>query len=317
MKADVVLLGSSRAMQFVGDPWLVPTYNAGGAMRDLESGEVFLNSVLPIYHPKRMIIALDWWWFSTTRRPDAPTDASPETPLTLHELIQPGIWIFDGTLSAKELSALLFSAKTPRPAIGLPAYFKHAGWNTFGHYDYGDVLSEQASGSDIGFEETLKDIQRTSKRNDRGPWNDFSEKNWQRLEAIVKRLQDGGTEVILFLPPIAEPLYDWLETQPEPNMVKEVRRRLALLPALTFDFHDPKTVRTNLCEFVDGMHGGEVTYLRILDTMAADPSADLEHVLDRARIQQLIAANGGYARLQSDDPTREPEADFNSLGCKK
>ncbi|MDY0873133.1 SGNH/GDSL hydrolase family protein [Dongia rigui] len=316
-KADIVLLGSSRAMQFVGAPWKVPTYNAGGAMRDLESGEIFTDSLLELHHPKRIIISLDWWWFSQSRRPDAPSDASPDTPLTLHELVQPAVWLWDGTLTRQRLQALLLEPGALKPAIGLPAQFMHAGWDPFGHYDYGDILTEQAGGNDIGFQETLKDIQRHSKRNDRAPSNAFSEESWQRLEALVKRFQDSGAEVILILPPVAGPVYDWIAAQPEPNLVKEVQRRLPTLPALTFDFHDPKTLGTDTCEFVDGIHGGEVTYLRVLDAIAADPSADLESAVDRPLIQRLIADNAGHASLKHDDPDRMPEADFNSLGCRK
>lgn len=316
-KADIVILGSSRAMQFVRQPWRASTYNAGGAMRDLESGEIFVNNLLEVYHPKKVIITLDWWWFSSTRRPDAIADASPETPLTLHELVQPFMWLWHGTLSTENTSKLLFSSKDLKPAIGIPAHFKNAGWDSFGHYDYGDLFIEQAAGPDVGFEETLKDIQRKSKRNDRAPWNSFSEENWQRLETLINRLQDSGTDVIVLLPPVAGPIYDWLAEQVEPNLVKEVQRRLTKLTALTFDFHDPKTIGTDRCEFVDGTHGGEVTYLRILSAIAADPSADLESAVDQTVIAKLIADNAGHASLKRDDPDREPEADFNSLGCKK
>jgi hypothetical protein len=96
-----------------------------------------------------------------------------------------------------------------------------------------------------------------------------------------------------------------------------VQRRLGTLPALSFDFHDPKSIGTSQCEFVDGTHGGEVTYLRMLDAVAADPSSHLEGAIDRAFVRQLIAENTGRAMLARDDPDRAPEADFNSLGCHK
>jgi len=316
-RAETILLGSSRAMQFVRDPWKTRVINAGGAMRDVESGEIFADNILALYQPKRVILATDWWWFSATRRPDAAGDVTPTIALTLHELVQPAVWVWDGTLSATNLRTVLFDPDTLSPAIGLPAHFAHAGWDAFGHYDYGDLLAEQAGGPDIGFGETLEDLKRKSKRNDRAPWNAFSQENWQRFEGLVRRFQDSGSEVIVVLPPVAGPVYEWLAQQPEPNIVNEVRRRLPSLPALTFDFHDPRSIGSDPCEFVDGIHGGEVSYLRALQAMATDPSADLEHDVDLARIGQLIAANAGHAALKRDDPTRQPEADFNSLGCRK
>ena len=314
-KADVILLGSSRAMQFVKEPWKVPAINAGGTMRDMESGEIFVNAVLDTYRPKQIIITLDWWWLSTTRRPDNPADASPLTPLTLHELTQPAVWLWDGTLSPSEFGKLLFARDALSHDIGVPALFKDAGWDPFGHYDYGSALTSPSAGSDVDFKATLDDIARTSKRNDKAPWHPFSEPNWQRLEALVKQLQEHDVETILVLPPVAPQIYDWLTSQPEPNLVNEIRRRLATLPVLTFDFHDPHSIGTDGCEFVDGIHGGEVTYLRALNSIAADPSSHLEEAVDRAMIERLIAENAGRATLKRDG--RVPEADFNGLGCQK
>lgn len=313
-KADVILLGSSRAMQFVKDPWKVSAINAGGTMRDLESGEIFVNAVLSTYRPKQIVISLDWWWFSTTRRPDNPADASPLTPLTLHEFTQPAVWLWDGTMSPSEFGKLLFAPGELSHDIGAPALFKDAGWDPFGHYDYGVGLTQPSGGSDVGFRATLDDIARTSKRNDRAPWHPFSEPSWQRLEALVKQLQEQDVETILLLPPVAPQVYDWLASQPEPNLVNELRRRLATLPALTFDFHDPRSVGTDGCEFVDGIHGGEVTYLRVLDAIAADPSSHLDDAVDRPMIQRLIAENVGRATVRRDG---RMEADFNGLGCQK
>lgn len=316
-RADVVLLGSSRAMQFVASPWRVPAFNAGGAMRDLESGEIFVDAILEEYRPKQVIFLLDWWWFSTTRRPDAPTDASPETPLTLHEFLQPASWLWNGSLKPRDISTLLFSPSELAPGIGIPARFGDAGWDPFGHYDYGLGLTLPSGAVDVGFKDTLGDIARKSKRNDRAPWNPISEQYWNRLEALVAQLQDHDVEVILVLPPVVGPVYDWLAAQPEPNIVNEVRRRLASLPALTFDFHDPRSVGTDSCEFVDGIHGGEVTYLRVLDAMAADPTSHLGNALDQPMIKRLIDDNAGRATLRRDGPGRTPEADFLGLGCAK
>jgi hypothetical protein len=314
-RPDIVLLGSSRAMQFVAEPWLVPTVNAGGAMVDLTSGEIFLDQILEVYRPRQMIIALDWWWFSTMRRADDPVEALPATPVTLHELLQPLTWLQDGTLTLRDLGTLLFSPSQLPPGIGVPARFRGAGWDSFGHYNYGNRLTEPSGGTDAGFADTLKDVARKTKRNDRAPWHPISEQYWQRLQALVQRLQDHDVEVMLVVPPVASPVYDWLAAQPEPNLVNEVRRRLQSLPVLTFDFHDPASIGTTSCEFVDGTHGGEVTYLRILRAIAADPSSHLDQALDRTMIERLIAENAGRATLHREG--RAPEADFNQLGCQK
>jgi hypothetical protein len=314
-KAEIVLLGSSRALQFVAAPWQAPAINSGGAMRDLDSGGAYIKSILAHYRPKQMIIVLDWWWFATNRQFDDPTEASPLTPITLHELTQPAVWLWDGYLAPHDFWTLLTAPSRLQPGMGIPARFDDAGWDPFGHYDYGQRLTVPSGGHDVRFKETLEDIARDSKRNDRAPWQPFSQPAWLQLEALIRQLQDQGTELILILPPVAPPVHDWLAAQPEPNIVNEVRRRLPALPVLTFDFHDPASIGTTSCEFVDGTHGGEVTYLRVLGAIAADPSSHLDQALDRAMIERLIAENVGRATLRREG--RVPEADFNGLGCQK
>jgi hypothetical protein len=314
---ETIILGSSRVMQFVPAPWGDKATNAGGAMRDMASGHIFADQILAAYHPKRIIIGIDWWWFAANREVDSPRDLDPILSLSLPDYLRPAEWLLDGSLRpARAWQSLVAPADLP-PGIGFSARLQYAGWDAFGHYDYGRALMVQTDNTDVQFRETLDEVQSTSVKNFRYPGVAFSESYWQQFVALLEKLEAAGVEVVLFMPPIAAPLYDWVAAQPEPNTVNEVRRRLASLETPFFDFHDPRSLGTSDCEFVDGQHGGEVTYLRILSAMATAKAADLDQIVDLPLIERLIVENEGRAGLRSADPDRPAEIDFLGLGCAK
>lgn len=314
---ETIILGSSRVMQFVASPWGDKATNAGGAMRDMESGHIFVDRILAAYQPKRILIGIDWWWFAASREPDSPRDVEPNLSLSLPDYLLPAEWLLDGSLSPTTAWLSSVAPAELPVGIGFSARLQYAGWDAFGHYDYGRALMVQSDNTDVQFRETLDEVQSTSAKNFRYPGAAFSESYWQQFVALIGKLEQAGVEVVLFMPPIAAPLHDWVATQPEPNTVNEVRRRLAALETPFFDFHDPQTLGTTDCEFVDGQHGGEVTNLRILRALAAAQVAGLQEVVDLPMVDRLIAENAGRASLRASDPDRPAEIDFLELGCAK
>jgi hypothetical protein len=70
---------------------------------------------------------------------------------------------------------------------------------------------------------------------------------------------------------------------------------------------------------VDGLHGGYVTYLRMLRAMAPDleaAPASRGLIKPTSTLDDLIAANAGRATLR-DETRAGPENDFLKLGCRK
>lgn len=314
---ETIILGSSRVMQFVAAPWGDKATNAGGAMRDMESGHIFVDRMLAAYRPKRIIIGIDWWWFATSRELDSPSDVDPSLSLSLPDYLLPAEWLLDGSLTPARAWQSMVTPEALPPGIGFSARLQYAGWDAFGHYDYGRALMVQGNFTDIQFRETLDEVQSTSGKNFRFPGAAFSDAYWQQFVTLIAKLEEAGVEIVLFMPPIAGPLHKWVAAQPEPNMVNEVRRRLASLETPFFDFHDPRTLGTPDCEFVDGQHGGEVTYLRILRALAEAKAAGIHEIVDRPLIDRLIAENTGRASLRSADPARPAEIDILELGCAK
>lgn len=314
---ETLIVGSSRVMQFVAAPWQDNATNAGGAVRDIESAEIFFDEVLKVYRPARVIIGVDWWWFAENRAPDSPGDLLAELDLSLANYLLPLEWVAKGDIG---MGSIWRGAVVPDalPAgIGYAAKFGYSGWDAFGHYDYGKALMRSSKFSDVEFQETLEEVQSKSATNYRSPSARFSPQSWQRFERLLDRLVTSGIEVMIFIPPVAEPLYRWIEAQPEPNLINEVRRHLASGRVASFDYHDPAVLGIPSCEFLDGQHAGEVAFLRILQAMALDARSKLRDIVDVDMIAADIAANAGRASIRRPGQDRPPEIDFLGLGCKK
>lgn len=82
------------------------------------------------------------------------------------------------------------------------------------------------------------------------------------------------------------------------------------------DFTDPRTFAATDCEFVDGFHGGEVVYARILRDMADRWSSLLAYV-DMDKINAVIRDWRGHALVPDPRLTDRPEVDFMRSDCPK
>ena len=67
---------------------------------------------------------------------------------------------------------------------------------------------------------------------------------------------------------------------------------------------------------MDGFHGGEVTYARILRLLAERDLA-LAPYVDRRRIDAALAQWEGFALVPDTRVTSLPEVDFMHFGCPK
>ena len=82
------------------------------------------------------------------------------------------------------------------------------------------------------------------------------------------------------------------------------------------DFTDARTFGSSDCEFVDGFHGGEVTYARMLRDMADRWPALLTYV-NMEKINATIRDWRGHALVFDPRLTDKPEIDFNNFNCPK
>lgn len=93
-----------------------------------------------------------------------------------------------------------------------------------------------------------------------------------------------------------------------------LREALAARGIDALDCTDPRALASDDCEFIDGFHGGEVTYARILRRMADRWPALLAFV-DMERIDAVIRDWPGHVLVPDSRVTTLPETDFMRFGC--
>lgn len=317
---DILLVGSSRVMPFIGEVFTAPVLNAGGAANTLDQAAQFTRDAIAIRKPKAILIGLDFWWFNPNRDDeiDATGDMSDDVDMSLTQLIAPLQWISDGSLRAGAFADALLPGGALSPGIGAFAKFGGRGWDIYGRYDYGTLLDGGMKSDDKQFKRTMKRLQSAKKSSKLNVRVAPSADAIQQLRDLVDEIEAQSIEVTLLLPPLAGPVRQSIDQNTEGRLVPLWRDAMAGLGVKVFDFTDPTTINSTDCEFVDGFHGGEVTYLRILDAIAAYGGSVLSKSIDRDMVSGLVTANAGHARVAELRPTDiPPEIDFLNLGCQK
>jgi hypothetical protein len=320
IRPDVLLVGSSRVWAFVGEGFSAPMYNAGGSANSLEQAILFTEAALAAHHPRSIILGLDFWWFNPSREEVVDTDTHSDevVNLSLSHLIAPIRWIVGGQVTASDFLLSLLPFSVQPPGIGVFAQYLDQGWDQHGRFDYGALYDGRLAGLDNNFERTLKRLANAK------PDSKFSVRIGPSTEAIatlrsfLDRLRLAGIEVVLFLPPVAPSIRDALVDEPDEILIPIWRAAIHDLDAPILDYHDVSRINSISCEFIDGFHGGEVTYLRILELIAEDKDLSVASAIDRDAVAQLIASNAGNARIRELRPAdAPPEIDFLKIGCNK
>jgi hypothetical protein len=316
-KPDVAVVGSSRAIQFIRRGFTRSMVNMG-SMRDLAQIDALLRAMLAAERPRLIILTIDFWWFNRARTEEA-ADLQPDGQgqLSLVQLGKPFAWIAEGKIGVGDFLAGALLPSYQPDGIGVAAIFDHAGYDRDGAYDYGGQLRGRQRHIDAGFKRTLFRIGETHAHNKFNMRAPFDEAEWRHLLDIIAMIESQGIELIIVLPPVSKTVADALAAGGTPTLLAELNARLTGLGRPVFDFHDPTALGSGECEFIDGFHGGRVTYLRMLAAIVKSGRTPLADYVDQELIEQMIAANAGHAMLKEDMEPGEPETDFLQLGCVK
>ena len=325
VKPSIVAIGSSRVMQFREKVFTTKFLNMGGVAGNLPVLRSTIDAMLKVHTPQAVILGLDFWWFMPTWNRD-PFQEEPPTSgsysYSFQNLLKPWVWFLTGKINFKELAAPLLGLfghgfRTDR--FGIMAQQTDDGFGSDGSWYYTAEITGQKKPFDYQFQDTMTQVVFGSKafyhapKGERAP----AQAHLDALAEIYCRLQSRGIRTFVFIAPLSERVY------------QAMRAREAAYPHLfnlafalqarginVLDLSNPKTLGSSDCEFVDGFHGGEVTYLRVLRSLADQWSALLNYV-NFDEISKAIAAYKGHALVYDAKLTQLLETDFMDFGCPK
>lgn len=309
IRPDVVAVGSSRVLQFLPSDFTVPFTNAG-SLRSLEEAAEMVDTLFTIKKPKVLILGIDFWWYRDHAVEQKYT-RSPENPeLRLVDLFEPARWLVRGKVGFGDVVDVM-TGNTPH--LGIAAIARQDGFDAAGAYYYSSLVTGAEKNYDLKFVTTLDRIE----KGDHLFTHDdpFSEEQYKKTEELFRKIKTSGVHTIVFITPLAPAAIDAIEkNKVHYAYIPQVQKRIPELARKyglpVFDFHDIRNLGSGDCEFLDGIHGGETAYGRVLKSMsAADPV--LSRYVDHAAVEAKIRRNAGHATGRTD------EVDFLDWNCKK
>lgn len=330
VKPQVVALGSSRVMQFRGAYFRRPFLNVGGTAGNLPVLRSTLDAMLRLHRPEAVILGLDFWWFMPRWNPD-PFKEEPPTSgsyvYNLDSLKKPWTWLLEGKISWRDLLGPVLPRSLDGfrdDRYGIMAQQTDDGFGSDGSWYYTGEITGQKRPFDYRFEDTLKQVRYGIKAfapspplKDSRDVGGISTAHLDAFAEIYCRLKARGIATYVFIAPLSITALDALRAREEdyPHLFR-LRDALLARGIEVMDFTDPRTFAATDCEFVDGFHGGEVVYARILRDMADRWSSLLAYV-DMDKINAVIRDWRGHALVPDPRLTDRPEVDFMRSDCPK
>jgi hypothetical protein len=318
-KPKIVVLGSSRVWQFRSAYFAVPFVNLGGAMGTFQEGEKIFKEMAAIHKPEVVIIGLDPWWFGDgSAHFNVGNYNATGEEFQLDMIFTPCDWLLQGKISLQYYFNVLLGKKgNPFPAIGVYAATRKEGFYKDGSFYHFGTVTGFRNRADRKFENVLYKLKVGA-----DPFmysRSVNKKKWKEFMSLFKLAKNENYHLLIFLTPLPPRIIDLMTKMGDKYAyIDELRLMLSELKEHYYDFYDPRSFSSGDCEFVDGEHGGEVTYLRLLLAMSQDPSSGLSPYLKHEKIVQCIENYRGKAMVPPPF-YKQPytEGDFLELGCKK
>jgi hypothetical protein len=321
-KPEIIVLGSSRVLQFRQQSFSAKFINAGRGMITPAEGQAFMRALLPRHRPKIVIIGADFWWFNPNW--PYPNRQPRNTSMDLANVHLMQNWLWQSKISIVDLWRVgvlgdFRNQLTRHANIGIAAIKRGNGYRPDGSRDYGLRYSgNDPTFDDQAFANTLSRIERADAQFAYGKSGDGE--RFRQIDLLLRFLTAEGITPVIVLPPLARRVLDKMASRGEDfGYFADLREYTATLKSEAYDFTEPESLGADDCEFVDGFHGGEVVYQRIIaNIIAQNPNSALAPYVDTGALNRSIRNAHGHAlSRQSAGQYALAETDFLRLGCRK
>jgi hypothetical protein len=332
IKPTVVVLGGSTVLQARQKMFVDSMVNAGQAMNSILDGLQF-TPVLISNKPAIVIIGVQPWWFTmpthnTLRiidgvvnvparkvfnrsmiwsRPDLTSYTAPEQ-ISLWDGVKFYQWWIQGKINFKMIYDLFSSHKIQH--IGVSARYRKDGYGPDGSYYYTSRVTgfKPISKSD----KIEEDINRSWLLNPT-----INETALNNFLFLIQKLQKADIRTIIYFIPFPPALVNLMGTSSKQfNWITMLKDELRDRGLDFFDYSFDPEISVNDCEFLDGLHGGEITFMRTLVKLSRD-SDTITNYINVKYLETAIENFSGNAFVPDRKITKDQEIDFGGRGCPK
>lgn len=319
-KPQIITIGSSRVLEFRQAFFSKNFYNMGSMVASISEAINVSDFIFHNSDPDVAIIGVDFWWFNekiqtpTYYDLKATTEFKFSTPKNIYEpahLILPFQWLKDKKITLEQYKDLLLS-KTGEN-IGLTGKLRKSGFSEDGSYYYTFVITSTNS-QDKHFNLELNMIKNSQSFFESCP--KVSELHYNKFIELIERYKKHNIKTVLFLPPLATPVNQEMRNH-NFHCINMLKDKLAQDKVKIYDFTEAgKLLETSKCEFIDGFHGGDVLYAKILKYLSSKETI-LKPYVNEDYLNNVSNQFNGLAMIPNPDITIEKETDFLDEQCKK
>lgn len=306
-KPDVLVLGSSRVMQFRALFFSVKPdvfYNAGGGSNNIYQMFTFLQNIDKDALPKLLIISLDQEWFNP-KWPgiDDAIQYDEENRFDITHMLRVMNSILADVVSGKIERGDITSQVDPihhQHAVGLNAVVNGSGFRNDGSYQYGHLLLAPLTTA----ENMAEAIERVAAGRMRFEPSDKVDDNaLQELEWLLRFCQSNGIAVVGFSPPYAPIVH---QAMLDKGGYEYIPRSIAAFGDLFsrygfkyFDFTNIAALGITDDDMIDGFHASEFGVVKMLLTMQQNAGDLLNPYLDRAYLEGLLTRPNHFVLFEN------------------
>lgn len=320
-RPQVLVLGSSRVMQIRESFFTKSMVNAGGAMSSINEGLSFLQETLNDSAPEIAIIGLDYWWFnqnalepSTLVKPPLKLSHS----ISVRSYLLPYKWLWEKKITPTQYLSTLksfgkFSASLEN-GIGVDGILFQNGFAKDGSYVYAKTISGNEPNFDDRFLLSMNNISQNGSRFEYGA--SVNAVHFANFIRLLKLLEQKKVKYFVFIAPLAPQVANKMdEYQEQYRFIADLRVQLSGAGVAFSDFHHPDSLGASDCEFIDGIHGGDLVYARILKNMASK-HPELGAYTHQEYLNKVTHYYRDIAMIPQGN-SAQAEVDFLHLGCDK
>jgi hypothetical protein len=280
---SVLALGSSRVLQFRDKMFTKPFYNAGYTVVRISEFTQFVKSNLINKKPKVLLVGLDQWMFNKNwddLKNYGKKNIDWKSSYNYNASISTIFKIFSDLASKKYgLETILPNyEQSNQKKIGLQAFLKNTGFRKDGSFFYGNQISKllscDSTAEDFEYVDTYSRIENGNRCFEYG--DKVSEISLQALNDFLSLCKSNNIYVVAILPPFANSVnYKMKQSGNYSYMDSIYYKAINMFEYYHFELWDMSNLNNYYSsddETIDGFHGSEVTYTRILINMIKNGS---------------------------------------------
>lgn len=286
---QVLALGSSRIME-IRSSLIKPDYtfyNAGGAIQNIYELPLFVKKLQN--NPDFILLNIDQWWFNPAFEVERDNFSSfvYDEPIISYRKVGRMICKFYGDLALGKIS---LQKMVTSDDIGLNAVCNRNGFDAEGVRIQEQIVNNPQKAEDYNFQDVMKRIREGNRRFQYGSVADTT--IIDAIDDFLKLCVERNITVVAFLPPFAPLVYEFMQDTGKYDYMSQIYA--ILVPVFAkyngcslYDFTDVSSLGVKNCDFVDGFHGSELVYNRMIKEILEKETRMKDYFVDIKSIDDL------------------------------